>query len=164
MRRTLAFHSPLSAHLWSSELLMLSTSRHTTWVAPFSSSFQRDLEALPHLRMLLEAVVRQASFLEACRLCHMYLNQLEETMATPITTVASIVATTPQETHTANHTLNLQLLISNRLYQCTMVDHLQLEGMAESGLNSHTKLVPSVLNPMLDHLLNQCKAWFLASH
>jgi hypothetical protein len=142
---------------------MLSTSQHTTWVARSSSSFRRDLEVLRHLHMLLEAVVQQALFQEACRLYHMFLNQLEATMVTPIITAVSIVATTLQETPTVNHTLNHKLLISSQRCQCIMVDHLQLEAMVGSDLNNHIKLAPSDLNPTLDHPLSQCRAWFQAS-
>lgn len=78
---------------------------------------------------------------------------------------ALITVTRPRRKHMASHTLlKAKFLTNNLRYQCTTVARPQSEDMEVSDPSNHNNLTLVDLNLMLAHLLNQCKAWFLASH
>jgi hypothetical protein len=156
---------PLNVPLSFSVLLMLFTLQHTTLAALSSSNYQNDL-VVPQLQpMLLEVVVQPVLFRAVCRLCLTSRNQLAETMVIPTIAVALIIVTIPHRKLMANHTLlKVKPLINSLRYQCITVARLQLEDMEASDHSNHNNLTSVALNPMPAHLLNRCKAWFLASH
>ena len=141
-----------------SVLLMPFISQLTMWAALSSSSCQRDLEDPQHLHMLLEVVVLPVLFLGACRSFPMFLNLLEETMDTLITTAAPTVVTTHLGQLTVNHTPKVANQLSSLKFPCTMVALLLLEAMEVSVRNSRNKLVMPALHLTLAPLLSQCKA------
>jgi hypothetical protein len=110
-------------------------------------------------------VALQVLFQVACRLSHTSRHQQVEFMVTLTIAVALITATRPHHKHMASHMLlKVRFLINNLQSQCIMVARLPLEGMEVSDHSNHNNLTSVVLNLMLARLLNQCKAWFLASH
>lgn len=122
-----------------------------------------DLRLLP---TLLGVVAQQVLFQVACKLSHMFLNPLVETMATLIIAVMTVV-TQLQTKVMVNHTLvTANLLNNSQLSQCTMVVRQQLEVMVESDLNNHNNTTLLALKVTLAALLlNQCKVLsFLVNH
>ena len=137
---------------------------HTMLAARFLSSSLKDLEAQRHQLMHLEAVDRLVLFLAVCKLYHMSLNLLAETMDIPITTVGSTEAIILLVTLMANHILKVNLLSNNLRCQCTMEVHRPLEATEVSDHSNLSKLAMLFPKIMLDPLLNLCKALFLVSH
>jgi hypothetical protein len=128
------------------------------------NSFLSDLEDPQHRLTLLGAVDRLVWFPVACKLSHMFLNPLVETMDILITIAALNDLTTPQPTLTVSHMATVSLLSSNLQSRCTTADHQQSEVMEVLDHSNHNKLVMFLLRTMLDPLLNPCKVLFLASH
>src|ERR1700722_338697 len=97
-----------SVPLSSLVLLTPFTLLPTMLEAHFSSSSLSDLEVLLHLLMPHGVVVRRELYLGACKVSHMSLNQLAETMATRTTSVVmTIVLSTLQLLPMANRTVKL---------------------------------------------------------
>jgi hypothetical protein len=92
-------------------------------------------------------------------------NQLEEAMAIRITVAIWIVAIILQPMLTVSHTLLMDKPHNNsQQCQCTMVVLPKSEVMEELDHNNHSNLTLAVLNLMLVHQLNLCKAWFQVNH
>lgn len=136
-------------------------------VALSSSSFPSDLVAQQLQPMLLGVEAQLELFPAACRLCHMFPNQLVETMVIQITAdMIAAALTKPPATDIASHTLpKVKPRSPNHPNLCTTVDHLPLEAMEELDHNSpsnHSTVVSLNLN--LVALVVQLRQLFLVSH